>query len=34
MDDQDASMGAIIGAVGKCWVAKGMPSTDFKVLAH
>ena len=34
MNDEDTSMGAIIGAVGMSWIAKSMPAPDFKVLAH
>ena len=34
MNDEDSSMGAVIGAVGLRWVSKSMPATDFKVLAH
>ena len=32
--DHDASMGALIGAVGMGWVSKSMPASDFKVLTH
>ena len=34
VNDEDSSVVAVIGAVGMCWVAKSMPATDFKILAH
>ena len=34
MDDEDATMGAFIAAVGMGWVSESMPSSHFKVLAH
>ena len=34
MDDEDASMGAIIGGVCLSWITKSMPASDFEVLAH
>ena len=34
MDDHDASMGALIVAIGMGWVSKSMSASDFKVLTH
>ena len=34
MDDEDASMGAIIVCVCLSWITKSMPASDFEVLAH
>ena len=34
MDDEDASMGSIIGGVCLCRISKSMPASDLKVLAH